>query len=138
MLPNEEQLSILVHLSMADNYLAEEESKLIHVIGKRNGLTSEQVELIIDNPKPIPNVRDLPPDEKFDYLFNVIQLMKVDGKIFQSEIQFCERLALAMGYKPGVVAELSAYIYSDPSIATKRSYLRSIADKHLIPKKKSN
>jgi hypothetical protein len=136
MLPNEEQLSILVHLSMADNFLAEEESKLIHSIGKRNGLTSEQVELIIDNPKPIPNVKDLPPDEKFDYLFNVIQLMKVDGKIFQSEIQFCERLAMAMGYKPGVIADLSAYIYSDPSISTKRSYLRSIADQHLIPRKK--
>lgn len=135
MLPYEEQLSILVHLSMADNFVAEEESQLIHNIGERNGLTTEQIELIIDNPKPIPNLRNLPPDEKFDYLHNVIQLMKVDGKIYQSEIQFCERLALALGYKPGVVADLSAYIYSDPAISTKRSYLRSIADQHLIPKK---
>jgi len=135
MLSVEEQVSILVHLSMADNFLAEEESKLIHNIGKRNGLNTDQVELIIDNPKPIPNVRNLPPDEKFDYLHNVIQLMKVDGKIYQSEIQFCERLALALGYKPGVVADLSAYIYSDPSISTKRSFLRSIADSHLIPRK---
>ena len=86
MLPVEEQLSILVHLSMADKFLAEEESKLIHKIGERNGLSVADVELIMDNPKPIPNLKDLPPDEKFDYLFNVIQLMKVDGKIYQSEI----------------------------------------------------
>lgn len=135
MLPNEEQLSILVHLSMADKFLADEESKLIHKIGERNGLTREAVELIIDNPRPIPNLRNLPPDEKFTYLFDVIQLMKIDGKIHQSEIQFCERLAMALGYKPGVVADLSAYIYSDPGISTKRSFLRSIADQHLIPKK---
>ena len=135
MLPVEEQLSILVHLSMADKFLAEEESKLIHKIGERNGLSVADVELIMDNPKPIPNLKDLQPDEKFDYLFNVIQLMKVDGKIYQSEIEFCERLAIALAYKPGVVGDLSAYIYSDPAIMTKRSYLRSIADKHLVPKK---
>ncbi len=135
MLSNELQLSILVHLSMADNFLAEQESKLIHSIGEHLGLTPEQVEMIIDNPKQIPNLKDLPPDEKFGYLHDVIQLMKVDGKIHQSEIQFCEKLAIALGYKPGVVADLSAYIYSDPSIATKRSYLRSIADGHLIPRK---
>ena len=135
MLPIEEQLSILVHLSMADKHLAKQESDLIHSVGERNGLNAEQIELIIDNPKPIPSLKDLPPEEKFEYLFNVIQLMKVDGKIYQSEIQFCERLALALGYKPGVIADLSAYIYSDPTIMTKRSYLRSIADQHLMPKK---
>lgn len=135
MLPVEEQISILVHLSMADKYLADEESTLIHRIGERNGLSSEEVELIIDNPRPIPRLKDLPPDEKFDYLFNVIQLMKVDGKIYQSEIHFCERVAMALGYKPGVIADLSAYIYTDPNINTKKSFLRSIADQHLIPKK---
>lgn len=135
MLPVEEQLSILVHLSMADKFVAEEESMLIHKIGERIGLTDDKVELIMDNPKPIPNLRDLPSDEKFEYLFNVIQLMKVDGKIHQSEIEFCERLAIALGYKPGVVGDLSAYIYSDPSIISDHNLLRSIADKHLTPRK---
>ncbi|MEQ8241498.1 MAG: TerB family tellurite resistance protein [Cyclobacteriaceae bacterium] len=133
MLPLEEQISILVHLSKADNYVAESESALIHSIGKAGGLKRDAVELIMDNPKPIPHLKNLPPDEKFDYIFNVIQLMKIDGKIHQKEISFCERLAIALGYKPGVVADLSAYIYSDPSIQTKRSYLRTIADSHLIP-----
>lgn len=134
MLPYEEQLSILVHLSMADNFIAEEEKSLIFAIGKRNGLTEEQIEQIIKDPKKIPQVKSLPPEEKFDYLHDVIQMMKVDGKIYQSEIQFCEKLAIGMGYKAGVVADLSAYIYSDPSISTKRSFLRSIADKHLSKK----
>ena len=42
--------------------------------------------------------------------------MKVDSKIHEKEIEFCERLALKLGYKPGVIADLSAYIYSDPEI----------------------
>lgn len=138
MLPIEEQLSILVHLSMADKFMAEEESGLIHKIGERSGLSPDEVEVIIDNPKPIPRLKDLPSDEKFEYLYNVIQLMKVDGKIHQSEISFCEKLAVALGYKPGVVAELSAYIYSDPNINTKQSYLRSIADQHMMPRRDLN
>lgn len=134
MLPVEEQISILVHLSMVDKFLAEEEKNLIFSIGERSGLSYDAVELVIDNPRPIPNLKNLPDDEKFEYLYNVIQLMKIDKKIHQSEIEFCERLAMALGYKPGVVGDLSAYIYSDPSITTKRSYLRSIADSNLIKK----
>lgn len=136
MLPIEDQVSLLVHLSKADKFVAEEESELIHRIGERGGLTADQIENIIDNPKPIKNLKDLPPDEKFSYLFHIIQLMKVDGKIYQTEIEFCEKVAYKLGYKPGVIADLSAYIYSDPDINTNPAYLRSIADSHLIRMKR--
>ena len=138
MLSIEDQISLLVHLSKADKFVAAEESEIIHKIGQRSGLTTDQVENIIDNPKPLKNLRDLPPDEKFTYLHDIIQLMKVDGKIYQTEIEFCEKVAVRLGYKPGVIADLSAYIYSDPSINTSRAYLRSIADQHLIPMKRND
>ncbi|MBV6644660.1 MAG: TerB family tellurite resistance protein [Cyclobacteriaceae bacterium] len=138
MLPIEDQISLLVHLSKADNFVAEQESELIHKIGERSGLSKDEIENIIDNPKPLTNLKSLPPDEKFSYLFNIIQLMKVDGKIYQKEIEFCEKVAMKLGYKPGVIADLSAYIYSDPAINTSRKYLRSIADQHLIPMSKGD
>lgn len=131
MLSTKEQINILVHLSMADNHLAEEETKMIHKVGERNGLSSGEVTKIIKNPKPIPTLKGLPSREKFDYLYNVIFLMKVDGKIFQSEIKFCEKVATAMGYKPSVIAELSGHIYSDDSIKVDWDHLMHVADKHL-------
>ena len=126
----QEQLSILVHLSEVDNRIAEEEIKLIHYIGKLHDLSKEEIEEIVINPLPIPSLRDVPEDLKFEYLFNVVQLMKVDGKVFQSEIEFCERIATKLGYQPSVIADLSAYIYSDPGLVTDRTFLRRIADKH--------
>ena len=132
MLPIEDQISLLVHLSKADHFVAEQESQMLHKVGERGGLTPEQVENIIDHPKPVPNLRDLPSDEKFNYLFNTIQLMKVDGKVHSSEITFCEKVAIKLGFKPGVVADLSAYIYSDPDIVTNIKFLKSIADQHVI------
>lgn len=135
MLAKEEQLSILVHLSKVDNFIADQERNLIHSIGAKHGLSHDEIEKIIEQPLDIKHdMRGLPPDEKFEYLFNIVQLMKVDKKVYQKEIDFCEKIAYQLGYKPGVIAELSAYIYSDPSIMTKRSILRSIADQHLIPR----
>ncbi|MCV9385429.1 tellurite resistance TerB family protein [Reichenbachiella ulvae] len=131
-----EHLSLLVRLSKVDNFIAEPEAKMIHYIGSLNGLNEDEIETIIDNPLPIAELRSLTPEEKFEYLFNIVQLMKVDGKVFQSEIDFCERIAIKLGYKPGVIADLSAYIYSDPNISTNKTFLRSIADEHLLPMRK--
>ncbi|MFT4785621.1 MAG: hypothetical protein ACI8RL_001888, partial [Cyclobacteriaceae bacterium] len=76
MLPVEEQLSILVHLSRVDEYIADQERDLIHDIGSMHGLTREEIETLIENPRSIANdLSVLPPDEKFEYLFNVVQLM---------------------------------------------------------------
>lgn len=133
MLSYEEQISILVHLSKADKVVAEEEYRLILFIADGLGVSEEETAKIINDPKPIPRLKDLHPEEKFKYLFNVIRMMKVDGRIHPSEIKFCEKLALNLGYKPGVIAELSAYIYKDPSINSNKSFLRSIADQHLLP-----
>lgn len=128
----EEYVSMLVHLSKIDNHVAEQENKLIHYIGEQNGLTSETVETLVDNPHPIPSFDDLPREDKFQYLFDVIQLMKVDGKVFSSEINFAEKMAIKLGFKAGVVAELSAYIYSDPDITTNKGFLISLAAEYVI------
>ncbi len=133
MLSTEDQISILVHLSKADKVIAEEEYRLIIQVAEGLGMESEEAARIINDPNPIPKLSDLPPDEKFEYLLNVVKLMKADGKIHQKEVSFCEKLAFRLGYKPGVISELSAYIYRDPDINTNRSYLRSIVDQHLIP-----
>jgi uncharacterized tellurite resistance protein B-like protein len=133
MLSTEDQLSILVHLSKADKVIAEEEYRLILHVAEGLGLDNDGAAKIIHDPNPIPKLSNLPPEEKFEYLINVVRVMKADGKIHQKEVSFCEKLAFRLGYKPGVISELSAYVYKDPSINTNLSYLRSIVDRHLIP-----
>ncbi|MCP4458213.1 MAG: TerB family tellurite resistance protein [Cytophagales bacterium] len=132
MLPIIDQISILVRLSKADNFIAEEERKLINAVGKRNGLSPEEIEKVIESPNVIGRLLDLPSEEKFNHLYMIIQLMKIDKKVHNSEIEFCEKIAMKLGYKPGVVADLSAFIYSDPEIGTDIGRLKSIANKQLL------
>lgn len=131
-----DQLSVLVHLSRVDKYVAPSECKLIHYIGALNGMSRDLIETIIDHPKPMPNLEGLTEDDRLDYLLNIVQLMKVDGKVFTSEIEFCEKIAIKLGYLPGVIAELSQYTYADPEISTSKTFLRQLAKKHLVKKEK--
>jgi phage I-like protein len=86
---------------------------------------------MLRKPQPIGNLDALTEDQKFENLYHLIQLMKSDGQVFKSEINFCEQVAEKLGYKKGVVAELSSRIYSDPSITADRKLLMDRAHKFL-------
>lgn len=126
-----EQLNVLINLAASDTKVAEKEAKIIHLIGKANGLTAEDIDAMMKSPKPIGDLSSLTADQKFENLYHLIQLMKSDGHVFKSEIHFCEQIAEKLGYKKGVVAELSSRIYSDPTITTDRKLLIERAEKFL-------
>jgi uncharacterized tellurite resistance protein B-like protein len=126
-----DQLNVLINLAARDNMVAEKESKVIHLIAKANGVSEEEVNAMLRKPQPIGNLDALTEDQKFENLYHLIQLMKSDGQVFKSEINFCEQVAEKLGYKKGVVAELSSRIYSDPSITADRKLLMERAHKFL-------
>ena len=127
-----EELNVLINLAASDRSVAERESKLIYLIGKANGIPKEEIDKMLQNPKPIGNIDALTPEEKFEHLYYLIQLMKMDGQVFRSEIIFCEKIAEKLGFKKGVVGELSQHIYSDPTITADREMLKRKADKYIV------
>jgi len=125
------ELNVLINLAASDKNVAAREAKLIHLIGKANGISKEDIDHLLEKPQPISNINSLTPEEKFEHLYYLIQLMKMDGQVFRSEIIFCEQIAERLGYKKGVVGELSQHIYSDPTITADRDMLRTKAQKYL-------
>lgn len=126
-----EQLNVLINLAKSDSKVEEKESKVIHMIGKANGISREEVDKMLHSPKPIGDLSSFSEDQKFENLYHLIQLMKSDGQVFKSEVNFCENIAEKLGYKKGVVGELSSRIYSDPSITADRKLLMERAHKFL-------
>lgn len=126
------ELNILINLAASDSKIEERESKLIHMVAKANGISKEEADDMIKNPQPISTISALTSDEKFEHLYYLIQMMKMDGQVFKSEITFCEQIAEKMGYKKEVVRELSQHIYSDPSITSDREMLRKKAEKYIV------
>jgi uncharacterized membrane protein YebE (DUF533 family) len=126
------QLNILIQLATIDGHLAGKEKKLIEHIAMVNNVEEETIKKLLNDPEPIADLDHLSEEERFEYLYMVIQLMKVDGQVFKSEIVFCENIAEKLGYKKKVVAELSKNIYSDPSITSDREMLIEKASKFRV------
>ena len=125
------QLNTLVQLGSVDGLLSEKEVRLVKMLGTVNGMSEEEIDVIIQNPQPMEDLSLLSDDQKFEYIYSLVQLMKADGQVFKSEISYCENVAHELGYNKSVIGELSSRIYSDPSITADREKLKEKAQKYL-------
>ena len=123
-------MSVLVQLANIDDDFAGEEKDLIYMIGKANGVTEDEINAMVENPEPIPPLSTLTEDDRFEYLYHLVQLMKIDSQVYLSEIKFCEELAEKLGFKRNVISELSARVYSDPAITSNVEALKRAVKKH--------
>ena len=126
------QLNTLVQLGSVDGLMSEKEVRLVKMLGTVNGMSEEEIDLIIQNPQPMEDLTLLSDDQKFEYIYSLVQLMKADGQVFKSEISYCENVAQELGYKKSVIGELSSRIYSDPGITADREKLKEKAQKYLV------
>ena len=124
------QLSTLIELAKIDGEFDGQEKLHILMLGRANGLSEIEIKDIVKNPVPMPDVNLLSSDDKFDYLFNIIQLMKIDQEVYKSEIHHCEKLAEKLGFKTKVVSAISSQVYSDPSISADIDALKKAVRKY--------
>ena len=124
-------LSMLIDLATIDDDFDAKEKHMIYMIGKANGMTEVEIDDLVKNPHPIENVETLSFEQKFEYLFNIVQLMKIDHEVFLSEIHYCEDMAEKLGFDRKVIGELSKGIYADPSITSDRERLKKKVEKHI-------
>ena len=119
-----EQLVALTLLAKSDDTIDETERNLIFRIGRANRLEDEEIEEIIDNPGSLGSLDNLSPDEKFEFLFSIIQLMKADDEIFNAEVDYCNQIAVKLGYNMGAVMEMYPHVHKNLVIKKDKDMLR--------------
>lgn len=126
-------LNILVQLAEVDGIVVQEEVDLIYEVGRANGLTDEEIASCFDEEEPIGDLSDLSDDEKYDLIYSIVQLMKIDGKLYNEEIKFCARMSAKLGYEEDVLFELMLKIYADPDLCADKATLKKHIQEYLIP-----
>lgn len=91
-------INILVQLAKIDGIISQEEIDMIVRLGKINNLSDEEINTLFDREDDTKHVVNLPEDEKFNMLYNLVQMMKVDGILFPEEMEFCAKISQNMGY----------------------------------------
>ena len=100
------QLKLLISLAQIDGVVAPRERNYIINIGRAHGLYPDQIEALFDKSHNIVLPGDLTPDDKFAYIISMVQLMKIDERMYKEELIFCRTIATTLGYEPQALAEL--------------------------------
>ncbi len=124
-------LNLLVQLARVDGIVVQDEIDLIKQIGEANGMSSNEISSCFEDPSLIEDLDGLTDDDKYEYIYNIVQLMKIDGRLYKEEIRFCARLASKLGYDEDVLMELMLKIYSDPDISADKTALKSTIQQYL-------
>lgn len=130
----DQQLKLLARLAGSDGSIDDSELKLIQNLGSAHGLDESEVADIIKEPQGEIDYKDLSDDERFDYLYNLVHLMKVDGEVYNQEIEFCERIAKKLGYQLAAVYEIYPHVHPRVKIPDEIRRLRQTVGKYLIRK----
>ena len=97
------QLSILIHLAEADKHFAKAEREMIFRLAKIRNFSEEEVNTLIRKPEPIDTLDALSNEQKLNYLYDCLDLIYVDNKVFESELTFCKSIATKLGFKKNVI-----------------------------------
>jgi hypothetical protein len=128
-----EQLKLLVNLARIDGDMAEREKTYITNIGKANGFPESSVSTLFYQSHEIIIPDSLTNDQRFEYIFSLVQLMKIDERLYQEEIKFCSKIAARLGYAQDVLFELMLKVKSTDTDADKMA-LKLLTQQYLQKK----
>jgi uncharacterized tellurite resistance protein B-like protein len=124
-------VNLLVQLAKIDGVVVQDEIDLIKQIGEANGMSSDDISACFENPNLIEDLSSLSRDDRYEYIYNIVQLMKIDGRLYKEEIKFCAKTASKLGYNEDVLLELMLKIYSDPNISADKNSLKKTIQQYL-------
>lgn len=124
------QLKLLISLAQIDGKVAEREQNYIIHIGKANDLTQQEIIPLFEKRHELIIPEDLSDDQRFDYLFSLVQLMKADERMFKEEMMFCTKIAETLGYGSQAIFEFLLHV--KPGVMEKDEIinLKEITQKH--------
>lgn len=127
----DQQLKLLARLAGSDGSIDDSELRLIENLGSAHGIQPDEVAEIIRQPQGEIDYSSLSEEERFEFLYNLVHLMKVDGEVYNQEIEFCERIATKLGYQLAAVYEIYPHIYPRVKIPSEIKMLKQKVNKYL-------
>lgn len=127
------QMQLLINLARIDGKVADREKNYIINIGRANGIYPDEIlplfeQTTTSTPNGIPT--SLTNDQKFSYIVSLVQLMKIDERMYKEEIHYCSQIAASLGYDQQVMFELMLHVKASMS-ETELKDLQTLTEKYL-------
>lgn len=124
-------MKLLVNLARIDGKVADREKQFILNIAGSQGIEASEVTSWFESAHETVVPTHLTDDEKFEFIFSMTQLMKVDERMYREEILFCSRIAAKLGYDQQVMFDLMLQVKTPKMSADEIEALKPVVQKYL-------
>ncbi|HPD64272.1 MAG TPA: hypothetical protein P5050_02200 [Bacteroidia bacterium] len=97
----------LVAVALSDGVIDEKEKEYLLSLAQNYSITEEEIMHIIENPDHYVFTAPVDKAERQKQLKEIIRLLLADGKVTQSEINICKKMAVALNYNPSIVVRIT-------------------------------
>lgn len=125
------RMKLLINLAKVDGQVADKEKNHLITIGRANGIYPDEIYPLFTQSHEVVVSENLSDDQKFDLIFSLIQLMKLDERMYREEIVFCSEVAAKLGYNKQVMFELLSHVKSGGMEANEMESLKALTQKFL-------
>lgn len=126
------QIKILINLARIDEEVAEKERAYICTIGEANGISQSVITPLFNQDHEVVVPAQLTEEEKFQYIFSLVQLMKIDERLYKNEIQYCAKITTKLGYSQDALFDLILHVNaSTDGTSSEVEELKKLIAKHL-------
>lgn len=110
----------MIQLALVDNQFEDSERNFISDLANQSSISKEELNTIINEELKKKSFDldlsdNLGFDAKIEILADMVRVMKADGKVYLSEIKFCEMIAKMFGFKEKSIGMLSQMLKHDGS-----------------------
>lgn len=125
------QMKLLISLAQIDGNVADHEKNYIVNIGRANGIYPDEILPLFEKRHELIIPKNLNAEEKFDYIFSLVRLMKIDERMYKEEILFCSKIAATLGYDQQVMFDLLLHVRTAAMADDEINALRKLTEKYL-------
>ncbi|GEO03515.1 hypothetical protein AAE02nite_11790 [Adhaeribacter aerolatus] len=93
-------------LARIDGHLDATELNYIIAVGQKNGLKPEDVRALIANGEKVQIHLPENDSERFDQIYDLVEMMLADGIVDDNEMEFCMMMASKLGFRKAIVGVL--------------------------------
>jgi len=130
-----ERFRTLVKLALVDDQLDESERSFIYQLAESVSFSEDLLNNMIcdelEGKESSLDLNGLSFDDKISILVDLVKLMKADGKVLSSEVEFCEKVVKTLGFKEKAVGFLSAVVPVDSGVPLDESKIHFRMRKYL-------
>lgn len=106
-------LKNLVSLAKLDGHVSKEEFEFLIKVGARNGVYENDIKKMLDRTTTVKVSKPDNDSERFDVIYDLIEMVLADGIMEEAEIDFAIDLSVKLGFRPAISGVLVRKIAVD-------------------------